>query len=82
MIAPRLAQVVPLDLLQAGERGVIADLDGPVSAVNRLGELGLRIGESVRMLRPGPPHLVQIGDARLCLRPESDIVVLIGVGEE
>ena len=59
---------------------MIADLDGPAAAVNRLLELGLRIGERVRMLRPGPPHLVQLGECRLALRPEADVVVLVGVG--
>ncbi len=81
MIAPVTLPLVPLDALQAGEAGFVADLDGPVAAVNRLQELGLRVGEPVRMLRQGPPHLVQVGETRLCLRPESDVLVLIGLGE-
>ena len=80
MVAAALAlPPVPLDLLQAGETGRIAGLDGPAAAVNRLAELGLREGQPVRMLRPGPPHLVQLGETRLCLRPEADVVVLVGV---
>ena len=71
---------VPLDMLQAGEAGRIADLDGPAAAVNRLEELGLRVGQSVRMLRPGPPHLVQLGETRLCLRTEEGVSVLVGLG--
>ncbi len=76
MIAPVL--VVPLEVMRAGEIGVVADLDGPESAINRLRELGLRVGEQVRMIRPGPPHLVQLGETRLCLRHESDVMVLVG----
>lgn len=72
---------VPLDLLRAGEAGRIADLDGPAAAVNRLEELGLRVGQAVRMLRPGPPHLVQLGETRLCLRPETGVSVLVGLGD-
>jgi Fe2+ transport system protein FeoA len=81
VIAPSTIQLVPLDALHAGEGGVVADLDGPVGPVNRLQELGLRVGQRVRMLRPGPPHLVQLGETRLCLRPESDVTVLVGLGE-
>lgn len=80
-MVPSTLPLVPLDALQAGEVGFVADLDGPVSAVNRLQELGLRLGERVRMVRPGPPHIVQFGETRLCLRPESDVLVLIGLGE-
>ena len=76
MIAPAL--LVPLDVLQAGEVGVIAELDGPDLAVNRLRELGLRVGEQVRMIRQGPPHLLQLGETRLCLRHDSDVMVLVG----
>lgn len=82
VIAPRPAPLVPLDSLQTGERGIIADLDGPLGSINRLHELGMRVGEPLRMLRAGPPHLIQIGESRLCFRPESDVIVLIGVGEE
>ena len=59
----------------------VADLDGPSAAVNRLQELGLRIGQRIRMLQPGPPHLVQVGETRLCLRAEADVLVLIGLDE-
>lgn len=78
MIAPAS---VPLDSLQAEESGTVVDLDGPAGAVNRLQELGLRIGERVRMLRPGPPHLLQLGETRLCLRTESDVLVLVGLSD-
>lgn len=74
--------LVPLDLLRRGERGRVAAIDGPAVSVNRLHELGLHAGQPVTMLRPGPPHLVLLGDTRLVLRAESDIVVLVGLGQE
>ncbi len=78
MVAVALAPpTLPLDFLRAGETGRITGLDGPAAAVNRLAELGLREGQPVRMLRPGPPYLVQLGETRLCLRPEADVVVLV-----
>ena len=81
MIASLDRPLVPLDAMETDEVGFVADLDGPAAAVNRLQELGLRVGARVRMLRPGPPHLVQLGETRLCLRPESDVLVLVGLGE-
>jgi len=81
VIAPATLPWIPLDSLQAGETGFVADLDGPSAAVNRLQELGLRVGERVRMLCQGPPHIVLVGETRLCLRPESDVLVLVGLGE-
>ena len=82
MIASAPVQLVPLQSLRAGERGRIVDVQGAASAVNRLHELGLRVGEPLRMLRAGPPYLIQLGEVRLCLRPEADVVVLVGLGEE
>ena len=71
--------MVPLDSLRAGESGAVLSLDGPEYSLNHLREIGLRVGCPVRMLRPGPPHLLQIGDTRLCVRPESDVLVMIGL---
>lgn len=82
MIAPVALPPVPLDALNANEAGVVLDLDGPAVAVNRLQELGLRIGERVRMVRPGPPHLLQLGETRLALRSDPDVLVLIGIGDD
>lgn len=70
---------IPLEALQTGERGAVLSLHGPEDGVNRLREMGLRVGAPVRMLRPGPPHLLQIGDIRLCVRPAADVLVMIGL---
>lgn len=82
MIAPSTTLLVPLEALQAGEIGRVADLDGPATAVNRLQELGLRVGERVRMIQSGSPHIVHLGETRLCLRPEPDVMVLVEPGED
>ncbi len=79
MIAPTLAPHVPLDAMQSGEWGYVSELLGPPAVVNRLQELGLRVGERIRMLRPGPPHLLQLGETRLCFRSEPEISVLVGI---
>lgn len=69
--------LLPLDYLAAGESGYVADVDGPAAAVTRLQELGLRVGQTLRMLRPGPPHLLQLGETRLCFRSDPDVLVLV-----
>lgn len=79
MALPDDIPAVPLEALQTGECGAIFALHGPEDDLNRLRELGLRVGASIRMLRPGPPHLLQIGDARLCIRPANDIIVMVGL---
>ncbi|MBA3314451.1 MAG: FeoA domain-containing protein [Planctomycetota bacterium] len=81
MIAPTLAPLLPLDAMQSGESGYVADLDGPPAVVNRLQELGLRVGERIRMLRCGPPHLLQLGETRLCFRSEPGVSVIVGIYE-
>lgn len=82
VIAPSGYPLVPLEALRSGESGLVADLDGPANSINRLRELGVQVGQRVKMLRPGPPHLVQLGECRLCLRPESDVIVLIGLNQD
>jgi Fe2+ transport system protein FeoA len=82
LVAFSTLPLVPLDAMQVGEIGFVAEVDGPAVAVNRLQELGLRVGQRVRMVQPGPPHIVQFGETRLCLRPEPDVLVLIGFGDD
>jgi Fe2+ transport system protein FeoA len=67
--------------MQSGEWGYVADLFGPPAVINRLQELGLRVGERVRMLRNGPPHLLQLGETRLCFRSEPEVSVIVGINE-
>lgn len=81
MVASSLAIQVPLDAMRDGESGYVSDVSGPATVVTRLQELGLRIGEPVRMLRSGPPHLLQLGETRLCFRSEPTVNVVVGIHE-
>ncbi|MCI0376930.1 MAG: ferrous iron transport protein A [Gemmataceae bacterium] len=47
------------------------DISGDSRWVSRLAELGLRIGARVRILQPGSPCLIQVGEARFCLRGDD-----------
>ncbi len=63
--------LMPLDCLRAGEWGEILDVEGEAVWVARLGEMGLRAGARVQMLRGGCPCLVAIGGGRVSIRCDS-----------
>ena len=70
-------RVVPLDLLGRGEQGHVVDVAGSREMVGRLAELGISEGSHLRMLRPGQPCIVAVGDQRFSFRGETAAVVLV-----
>lgn len=66
-----------LESLAEGENARIVDYCGDCECANRLSEIGLRIGVSVRMVKPGCPCIVAIGEQRLCYRPHDDCTVIV-----
>ena len=66
---------MPLELLNTGDWADIADVTGEPGWVTRLAEMGLRIGSRLRVLQAGSPCLLQVGEARLSLRGELQILV-------
>ena len=71
--------IVPLDCLQAGESGRIADIEGCADTVTRLAEIGLRNGTLVRMVQPGSPCILALDHQRLSFRPEECTHVFVEV---
>jgi ferrous iron transport protein A len=71
--------LIPLEMLAAGEEGRIQELDGSPEFVHRLEEMGLRIGATVHMVRPGSPCIVAVENHRFSLRIEDSATVLIEV---
>lgn len=69
--------LLPLELLQAGEAADVAEVCGEPAWVGRMAELGVRAGSRVQMLQPGNPCLLQVNGARLCLRGEQAMQVLV-----
>lgn len=69
--------LVPLQLLRSGEQAEVHDVDGEPAWVGRMGELGVRAGTRLTMLRSGSPCLLQIGAARLSLRTELAVQILV-----
>jgi Fe2+ transport system protein FeoA len=69
--------VLPLELLDSGEWADVADVSGEPAWVGRMAELGLRNGSRIKVLQPGSPCLFQIGTARLSLRTDLALQVLV-----
>ena len=72
-------EIVPLDCLQAGETGRIADIEGCAEIVTLLAEIGLRNGASVLMVQPGRPCILALDNQRLSFRPEDCTHVFVEV---
>ncbi len=76
-----MSQVIPLELLQAGEEGAIHSVEGSESLTHRLAEMGIREGAAIRMIRPGTPCLVAVNNHRMSLRIEGSASVLVEVAD-
>lgn len=70
-------ELVPLEFLDAGAWADIADVSGEPGWVTRLAELGVRSGCRLRVLQPGSPCLLQIGESRLSLRGDCAMQILV-----
>ena len=55
----------------SGDEGFVTQLDAAGSRTARLQDLGLVPGVWLRVIQPGSPMLVQVGETRLSLRPED-----------
>ncbi len=69
--------LLPLEMLGAGEWAEVHEVHGEPSLVGRMAELGLRSGCRLKMLRSGSPCLLDVGGARLCLRGDCAMRILV-----
>jgi ferrous iron transport protein A len=69
--------LLPLELLAPGEWADIADVSGEATWVGRLAEMGVRIGCRLRLVQQGNPCLFQVDGARLSLRSEQALQILV-----
>lgn len=74
--------VIPLDLLNGGQRGVISAVEGDSDWVHRLQEMGVAPGREVEMVRPGLPCVVAIAEQRISLRLDDEVTILVEVQGE
>lgn len=69
--------LLPLELLNTGDWADVADVAGEPAWVNRLAELGVRIGCRLHVLQAGSPCLLQVGESRLSLRGDWATQILV-----
>jgi len=69
--------LMPLELLPCGEWADVAEINGDSRWVNRMAELGVRVGSRVRVLQPGSPCLLEVGHSRFSLRGDWALQVLV-----
>ncbi len=72
-----LTELLPLELLRVGEWADVAELHGEPGFIGRLTELGLGVGCRLRVLQPGSPCLLQVGESRLSLRADWAMQILV-----
>lgn len=69
--------LIPLQMLPAGQAARVDHLLGAPADVQRLQEMGLHQGASVEMVQPGSPCIVRLGSAKVCLRDANLFQVLV-----
>lgn len=73
------SQWLPIDVMNAGEHGIVAEVDGQSGFVARLQEMGLNRGAHVRMIKPGSPCILEVNHHRLSIRFDDSATVLVDV---
>ena len=74
-----VSQALPLELLTAGEQGIVVEIDGAPELVVRLEEMGLHAGVFVYMVQPGAPCILEINHQRYSMRFDDSMTVLVDV---
>ena len=70
-------ELMPLEFLDAGTWAEVEDVTGEPGWVSRLAEMGVRIGSRLRVLQPGSPCLLQVGESRLSVRGDWAMQILV-----
>lgn len=69
--------VVPLELVSSGQSVEVVDVAGDPSWTSRIQEMGIRVGACLQVLRSGSPCMLQVGNARFCLRCTAGALILV-----
>ncbi len=69
--------LLSIEMLDSGDWADVAWVQGEMSWVSRLAELGVRVGSRLQVLQPGSPCLLQIGGSRLSLRADLAMQILV-----
>ncbi|NQV28758.1 MAG: ferrous iron transport protein A [Rhodopirellula sp.] len=69
--------IIPLELLAAGERARIVEIDGDSAFVNRLNEMGLSEDAEIKMIQSGTPCIIALNNHRLSFRGEEAGMIFV-----
>jgi Fe2+ transport system protein FeoA len=72
-----MPDLLPLEMLPNGQWADVDSVCGEPSYVGRLAELGVRTGSRLQVLQCGEPCLLQVGGARLSLRGDAAMQILV-----
>jgi ferrous iron transport protein A len=73
--------LVPLSMLQPGQQAWIDQVLGQADDVQRLEELGMRVGSAIEVVQAGSPCIVRLDGAKLCFRACDVTSVLVRLQE-
>jgi len=69
--------LIPLQLLRAGDSGEVVEITGKPESVHRLEEMGLRSGVAVEVVQGGSPCIVKVAGHSYGLRADDVLQVLV-----
>ncbi|MBL9122043.1 MAG: ferrous iron transport protein A [Planctomycetaceae bacterium] len=69
--------LVPLNLLGAGQSGYVRQILGDEAQVHRLHEMGLHGGQLVEMVQRGVPCIIRLDGSKICFRADEGTNVLV-----
>jgi Fe2+ transport system protein FeoA len=74
-------QLIPLNQMPSGTKGIVAAVLGRSDDVHRLHEMGFRDGTPIEMLEAGSPCLLKLQGQKLCFRADDLLRVLVKPGD-
>jgi ferrous iron transport protein A len=72
--------LIPLNLLTAGQSADVGQITGRPEQVHRLEELGIRGGATIEMVQSGSPCIIRLAGRQLCFRADELLRVLVRRG--
>jgi len=67
---------IPLQMMPTGQSARVQHVFGAPDEVRRFGELGLRGGAEIEMVRTGTPCIIRLATREICFRSD-DVKVLV-----
>ena len=74
-----LEDLIPMNLMHAGQTAFVRQVFGQTEQVHRLEELGLRGGAHVEMVQPGKPCIIRLGGQTLCFRADEMTSIFVSI---